>query len=315
VPSLVGPGNNHCFIHVDKPFYVTGEVIWYKIYFPVSIKGNDKAIGIDIYDGEGKAVHNSFLRTKGKSYATGFFKIPFEAEVGVYHLVVTGTNSLNTKKETLAFAPIPIYSDLEATPTDLDGNKGEETRSISQVPSLSESTLKVKVSMDKAKYRQGEEVRTTITVTDKLGQPVKANLSVSVVDWGLIKSGEDFGKTLFMGNQLSVSQLGLLDSTIRIRGRVTIENRLANGRVLDAYSQSENKGYYIITDEKGEFSLALPDFYGRQNLLFRLHFPLLEEWRTIPQGEELASVNVKVLNGGFIDKRKNWFLPLRSCNI
>ncbi len=300
MPSLEGQDSNHCFIHVDKPFYVTGEVIWYKVYFPVSIKGNDKAIGIGIFDDEGKAIHSSYLRTKGKAYTTGFFKIPFEVKAGVYQLIVTGTNSLNKKKETLAFASIPIYSDF-IVPTELDKEKVEETKTVSQMPLATDNPLKIKVALDKTKYRQGEKVAATIIVTDNLGQPVQANLSVSVVDWGLMKSG---GQTLFMGNLLYTGQLGLLDSTIRIRGRVVIENRLANGLVLDAYSQSKNKGYYTITDEKGEFSLAIPDFYGPQGFLFRLHFPLLDEWKTDPTGEELAPVNVKLLDGVLINEKK-----------
>jgi len=252
----------------------------------------------------GEWVHSSFIRTKGKTYVTGFFKIPFEAKTGVYYMAVTGTNSVSKKKETLACAQIPIYNDFETAPTERDGDKGEDTMSVSQVPLLCESPLKVKVVTDKSKYRQGEEVGTTIVVTDNLGNPVRANLSVSVVDWRLVKSGDDSGKILFMGNLLSAVQLGLLDSTIRIRGRVTIENRLANGQVLDAYSQSENKGYYTITDEKGEFSLTLPDFYGRQDIIFRLHFLLLEEWRTISQGEEFSTITVKVLDDELIARKK-----------
>ena len=35
--SSLGYGQEQIYIHFDKPFYTTGEVMWYKLYYPASL--------------------------------------------------------------------------------------------------------------------------------------------------------------------------------------------------------------------------------------------------------------------------------------
>lgn len=297
--SLSGQGINHCYIHVDKPFYVTGEVIWYKIYFPVSIIGNDKAIGISIFNGDARVVHNSFLKTNKKTFVTGYFKIPFEAKAGVYNLVVSGTNSTTKKKEQLASAQIPIYNDL----TTSEETVGVENESTSPAPPSS-SPLNVQLEMSKRTYKQREQVEAAITITDNLGKPVKANVSVSVVDLGLVKTKESFAGTLFVSKPVTERQISSMDRDIRINGKVSFESEFTNSKTyMDVYSQTQNSGYHTSANEKGEFSLPLPDFYGTQDLLFRLHFILNGEWQGDSSGA-YTPVDITLLEDEFTGKKK-----------
>ncbi|MBK7870523.1 MAG: hypothetical protein IPJ74_07505 [Saprospiraceae bacterium] len=113
--SLLASGlnTNPCVVHLDKSFYVTGEVIWFKIYLPSESKGNPFTMRVGLLDQQGQVADYFFLQTEGKTYASGYYKIPFDRPSGIHHLVFMGQEQTSKRPIVLAKVAVPIYNDLE----------------------------------------------------------------------------------------------------------------------------------------------------------------------------------------------------------
>ena len=251
-----------CWIHLDKPFYVSGEIIWYKVYFPEYLDDASLMVRSALVNARGEVIEEYYLKAQKHAAVNGYFKLPYDMSTGNYNVLITGTHRERHFPIRLAEASIPIFSDLASTTSTVKIDPPLKNPS----PDLSQSdNLKVNIVLDQAEYHARMLVSAQIEVTDPKGNPVQADVSVSVHDQELHgPAGE--GLTLIEG--VNLPQVPM-DSIIQIVGR--LESPEGDGMytpLLGLFSSSENSVQYTQTDPQGNFSLAIPDFWGVKSLQF-----------------------------------------------
>ena len=251
-----------CMVHLDKSFYVSGEVIWFKIYLPVETRGKAFTLKVGIVGQNGALVNDFFLATEGKSQANGSFKIPFDMASGVYQLAFLALEKISKQPVVLASVPVSIYNDLEKlNPAELKVSEPTATASnFSQ-------DLQIEIVLDKEQYQSRESVQASIQVKGRNGTPVKADLSIAVNDWVLV------GEAVFPKNNL-------------LKGNVITGNALSDQVFIpvkllgQAGSQSQNLISIFFPEDwqmlytspkQTELFLEMPSFTGQRNIQFLGH--------------------------------------------
>lgn len=263
VKASVSAVEDQCIVHLDKSFYINGEVIWYKIYLPEIVKSRSVALKVVLVNGAGEVQDYSFIKTEGELHTHGYYKIPFDIDPGVYHLFFQGLDNVNRVPVTLAEVPVPIYSD-EQIPTEAQSEAAPVGAGVDVV-----NELQVEVSIGDGPIRNREEVRVQVKVTDSAGRPVQTNLSIAVTDWALAGHEVSNRANVSSGDPVSASALYNLQGSVYTRSLLVSETGdPLQANVLGAYSPKENKMYYTKTNAKGEIFLEFPDFYGSRPVQF-----------------------------------------------
>lgn len=243
-------------VHFNQPFYVTGEVIWYKLYLPPNSPEGPRVITVSLLDKEGTLIDQSFLRGHREASLSGFYRVPFSWRSGVYRLVFSASRRRTQESLLLAEARLPIYSDLEE---ELPNIKGPSAI-ISQKPNCSE--LQVKIEAGENDPALGDTADFRIKVLDGKGQPVAAKVSIAVRDQELFSTEQAGFSTLQVGNEIiDTSQW---EKNISIRGRLINpeSGEVLPGGNIAAYLLNTYQFRYAKADKEGQFILDLPDLYG-----------------------------------------------------
>ena len=264
---------DEALVHFDKSFYVSGEVVWYKLYLPASAQGKDFSVRVTVLNGGGVSVGEMFLAVEKKASCQGYFALPFDVEPGVYTFVFSATRKEGTTDELLS-ASIPVYNDLN-----LSAEKIEiQPVSAGTTPSPpNELKVSVQVVSDGLPAPR-QTVRLKINVTDQLGNRVSAEGSVSVIDDELCGGKVLFADNFQTGREVpsgadwlsGVYKSGLVNSTF---GNLMTSSFLP---VLDV----ETHQLYLTKSVQGVFTLQMPAFTGvhRLQMVGVVEEPLKVTW-------------------------------------
>lgn len=241
-------------LHFDKSFYITGEVVWYKLYLPARLQGQDFSIHLSILNEKGESVSETFLAADGKMACQGYYAIPYDLEAGIYRFLFTAQSEKN-RTDQLAQAAVPIYNDLAPLPADLKlAEKAETLPDVAFFP----DDLKVKIEFaDKNPPRPRQNIQLKITVTDKNGVPLSAQGSVSVTDAAL--AGEPFfaGKNICSGTTLSAGK-NWLSGTYWAGTAFQADGRPLSTPLLAAFDVEAGQLHFAESDAGGRFLLQMP---------------------------------------------------------
>ena len=256
--------NDNCIIHFNKAFYVSGEIIWYKIYLPERFREQDVSFEIKFVTQQGKLVNDICLKNDQKTYLHGHYSIPYTAESGQYHLLLFGTVKETKKLLKLANVPIPIYNDLQENTI----SEARETREVNlekQVPNL--GNLQIDLTYPN-KVHKREKILSQIWVKDASGNPVKASISISVKDVSLTGMS-NFNTPNLMIVPMASIQPSALKKELTMKGFLkTGTGEMATSNILGYYSSKKQFFKYNKTDEQGYFLIGLADFYGDKPIQF-----------------------------------------------
>ncbi|MEM8523021.1 MAG: hypothetical protein AAGG68_00185 [Bacteroidota bacterium] len=249
--SIAQSGNT--LLHLDKSFYVTGEVVWYKFYLPSELKGQKKIVEVLVSDKTGDIIEQYFLQSEGNSFVEGYYKIPFNIEAGWYRISILPTGD---SKALLSSVTFPVYNDLSPM-QDI-----QVAATLPTDPSTSGqlNDLSIEVQLNKATYAPRDQVQATLMVKDQNGKAVKnANLSVSVSDANLIT------QNLLVKGAVTTD----IGNEITVEGTLIDENSEAmRASVLGMYSSLEDRIFYSSADNKGRFAFTPPIFSGKRPIQF-----------------------------------------------
>lgn len=249
-----------CVVHLDKSYYVTGEIAWYQLYLPSAFKDKALAIKATVLDASGVIQQSSFLKSEGNTAVDGYLKIPFNFKSGVYLLQFTSINKASKMPTVLVETQIPIYNDLEGVARTVSTETNKDLGNSAN-PLINE--LDISIQLPKNAYRTREKVAPKISVKDKSGKTVAANLSVSVVDWDLVGDDLMSAGNLRSGNLIENNVINILSDDLYVKGTVKEDKGAPHAKkVLGAYSRSEDKVLYTRSNEAGEFYVAIPTFMG-----------------------------------------------------
>ena len=284
---------SNCIIHLDKSFYVTGEIIWYKVYLTQDFKTKPVTIRATILDASGTIQHSSFINTEGNTFIQGYYKIPFNNKSGMYLLRFSGVNKANKQQVVLVESQIPIYNDLEGVAKLVKNESSNPPAAPSQIPSTDDLT--VSIQLPKNLYRTRQKVQPIITIKDNNGNPVASNISVSVVDWDMVGNDMVGIKTLREGNTLNPKVISIFSDDIYLNGIVSKEvGDPHTAKILGAYSRDEDKILYTKSNQDGKFFLRIPKFYGTRSFQFLGQQSEYENIR-VKKNKQLAINNYQAL--------------------
>lgn len=256
-----------CIVHLDKSFYVTGEVIWYKVYLTPDFKDKPVAIRATLLDASGTIQHSSFIKTEGKTFVHGYYKIPFNNKSGMYLLRFSAINKAKKQPVTLVESQIPVYNDLEGVAKLAKNEEGNSANGSATLPMNNE--LDISIQLPKNVYGKRQQVQPTIIVKDKNGNTVAGNISVSVVDYDLVGDDIQMSKNVRGGKTLDGRQVTIFSNDIYLKGVVSkSDGNPHKANVLGAYDRVQDKMLYTKSNESGEFFLSVSEFHGNQSFQF-----------------------------------------------
>ncbi len=253
------------YIHLDKSFYVNGEVIWYQLTMPEDAQHQAAAIKVVLSNKAGETLFYTFLKNREGGQVSGYYKIPFDLPADMYRINFLATEAISGKRINLAYADLPIYNDSEQI-TEASGRTGG-----SATGAAPPNDLNVEIRFSADTLRSRNEMQTSILVTDASGQAVEAAVSMAVCDQELTALGGPQSATIIPG--LSVPITRKLDTSITVKARLTDYNgQPLTANVLGVLAPRQKRISYTRTSAPGEVNLRLPDFYAQQPIQF-LGFP------------------------------------------
>lgn len=260
---------NQSYVHLDKSFYVTGEVIWYKLYLPSFMEGSEAVIKSTLVNASGDNVSYHFNATEAKTSVSGYFKLPFDMNSEIYSIVFSGTRGKDFPQETFAEIHLPIYNDLETTQLSAE----DQDVVLPDYNKLSNSTdLSIEVDLSKEQYNCREHVAASVQVRDANGNPVNADLSISVIDADLY-DGEYQIPAVFEGSEVDRGAKPFVNKPY-VKGAYSrgTRNKLLNNEIIGAYSSSENKLFYAVPNSTtGNFHVEFAAFKNSKPIQFIHH--------------------------------------------
>lgn len=254
------------YIHLDKSFYVNGEVIWYKLTMPADAQHQSAAIKMVLTDQKGQTLYYTFLKNRKDFFVDGYYKIPFDLPGGIYRLNFLATDANTGQRYTLAFADLPIYNDSEKITAPVQNNVPAPTNAVANL-----SDLQVDIEFSADTLRSRSEMQARVVVKDANGMPVSAQVSMAVSDQALADMGGSRAASIIPGLAAPIVQK--LDTSITLQAHLTnYEDRALTANVLGVLMPQEQRIHYTRTLSPGVLNLRLPDFYAEQPIQF-LGFP------------------------------------------
>ncbi len=247
--------SGQALVHLDKPYYVSGETVWFKSYFDPKVD-DDGAISMKIVDKNQKLIHQSFLSVMDKS-VHGFFKIPFDIASGNYTMVLEGKTSI-AEDVRIGEILLPIYNDISTN------NMVKTTVPSAYAESNVNSGLSINIAIN-GKSSAGDNVGATLTITDADGNPVQADCSVAIVDQEIIGYDEGIGVKSSTIDQ----NYNDLTSELFYEGKLYDSGGKAiQANVIGAYSRYDNNFAFTKSSTDGSFTLPRKLFQGQREIQF-----------------------------------------------
>lgn len=287
------------YLQTDKPYYYPRQKIWYKAYMNYKVPfwrdSLSKVLYIELIDPQGKLVLSRTARIEN-GIAFGDIGLPPDLPPANYFLRAYTNWMCNFGEKDFFIKPIPVFH-LDEQP---EGNPMDTTRG----PLSAGLTL----STSKTTYKPREEARLDIDLIDQHGNPLGANLSVSVTDvfqvtpfkWEKNIIGSypmDSTKKWIRTDSL----LKPIEFGISVRGKYTSKKMKGQSTKLMAIQSRKKKMEDFLsvdTDAKGRFWVTGFQFYDSADIGFKVDngkkpsgkFELIS--REIPRATTLMSDSV-----------------------
>lgn len=160
------------YVHTDKPYYYPGEMMWYKVYmnyrYPHLRDSLSKTLYIELINSQRKIVRSQLLRLEN-GFAYGNWIVSDTLSSGNYYLRAYTNLNRNFSADKIFVKPVPVLA-LTQQVEDA-GIRYQEN-----------STHGLMLFANKSICGNRDSIALSLSVRDSLGNPVRANLSVSVTD-------------------------------------------------------------------------------------------------------------------------------------
>ena len=272
-------------VHTDRQLYVNGETIWFKVYV---LKSGRNALAnfsqvayLELLSAEGAAISRIKVLLE-EGMGNGAIELPRGMKNGIYQLraYTRGMRNegdeafckqelfiLNPEQPLVRFADAPEFAE-EA----LVFNPGPPV-----APVASPEGINVKIKTRQTQYRQREKVVLKLHTSDSHGNPLAAQLSLSVA----LKAPDSFASFPSVAAEQNSTvaftprEINHLpeDRGMRIRGKVVREGTdqgVAGVNVVLAFPGKRALVYSALSGSKGEFSFLLPRMFGLKQVVIQI---------------------------------------------
>lgn len=263
-------------IHLNKPYYVTGEVLRYAFYPPSAMESKTYKVKVKIVASNGVIIDDYFLQHTPGQNVSGYFKVPFDVASDIYSLQFFAADAGSFEEASLGAFDVGIYNDLTASETYPVASKDQ---------SVKEGQLNVTVDVPDF-IRGGTATNLKISVTDASGKTVKARKSIAIFD-------ESVHGAQGSNHLMQVSDATIVENptnSIYAKGIVKSEGTPVQINVLGAYNGTTQTMEYAKTNKSGGYTLDVGDFKGE--LPFQFLPYIFEEYMTIDVVPERLSAAV-----------------------
>lgn len=283
--ELLEPLRERIYVHTNKPYYYSGEPLWFKGYVkytnPSWRDSLSRTAYVELISPERKIVASKVLEIDGGSFFNDFI-LPNTLVKGTYYLRAYTNFNRNYGDSSLFVRPVPILGDNEAA-----------RAGVADI-AIVDSTFYI--TSDKPTYQPREKITLTINTFDEDDVPVSGNVSLSVTDeqvasvtpkYSIVKDylndnkaksrKLEFGFPVEFGFNFSGRFLNNSG-----KGEMTLLNgvQLNNGNIL--FAQSDEKGLFTVKGlthyDTAVFLLksekAIDKQYGKIELISREPAPM-----------------------------------------
>jgi MG2 domain len=201
------------FIRTDRDIYISGEEVWFKVYTLDGLTHSpddlSKVVYLELLDKNNFPLRQVKIKTE-KSSGSASFTLPDNISSGNY-LIRAYTNWMkNFSTDEFFYRTISVINPFESIdhikiPPDTKSSDSVNTKigalahgniydsDGNQIIKRSSAgynsrVINYKITLDKPDYVSRELIRMQISATDMSGNPVQANLSVSVAKSGVVNS-------------------------------------------------------------------------------------------------------------------------------
>jgi len=255
-----------CMVHTDKSFYVNGETMWYQLYLPEHVEGTKVTVKVVVLDGDNQLRGYYFLASEGKTVIPAYYKIPYDANSGMYRLLIWG-RTLNSSRETIfAAVPFPVYNDLTTNPEEVNVQDASSLEA-SGVPQLWSDEVAVNIEVPD-NLSPGSTAAVNVRITDRAGSPLpNTSLSLSVIDHELTG-----GEVLPVANVQRAYPLPRTrwENNIFLRGKIIPVSDTVDpaGLTVGGFLPPTQRIFYSRVDANNQFVLQFPGFYETAKVQF-----------------------------------------------
>ena len=275
----------HVVFHTDRPLYVSGETIWFKMYVFVSQQNrlsNFSKVGyMELISQEGVVISRVKIGLE-KGRGVGAIKLPKELNNGSYTLRAYTQGLRNSGAKSFARNSLIILNPNQPI-VRADEEKAEAYEAFEPggtfISVASENQLQVEIKTSESEFSQRQLATLEITTSDPAGRPVAADLSLSVT----LPSPEfKHKRELFpQMNDNKTNSFPISPMTIHfpaeregmyLRGKVINKTTNRGEPSVDVYLAFPGKTasvYSVKTDQAGQFSFLLPKLFGLKEIILQ----------------------------------------------
>ncbi len=245
------------YLQTDKPYYYSGEKIWFSAYVDYRSTGVmdtlSKVLYVDLMDSTRNAV-KTFVAKIDSGRTKGNIKIPGALKSGNYVLRAYTQWMRNYGVDQFFIKPIPVLTANDR----VDASAG--------ILTVSDSVLKI--THDSEIYHLREKVNVSFELKDEEGNPIGASISVSVTDTDQVVPVEEqtrITKDYLMKDDLPQGMLSKfiypVERGITEQGTFLNKKGKPDKTRVTVLQDKMERIYQETTDAKGNFVLAQMDFY------------------------------------------------------
>lgn len=253
------------YLHLDKPYYYKGEQLFFKAYLnyanPNLRKELSKVVYVElISENRDILIQKKFKIENGQ--AVGDMFLPDTLDQKKYYLRSYTTWNRNYGPDTYFVKAVPVLSPYERVK---DSEASQESK----------SQILVEFKPDKNEYSIRNKVSVGVNLKDKNGNPVSANLSVSVTDNNYV-TPISLNPTILNG--LTIKEIPKHITTDKftypIEKDMNISGQFLNSKgkpeeiPFTAYFNNLSSSLDLESDAEGKFNLEEMDFYGPLDFTF-----------------------------------------------
>jgi hypothetical protein len=266
------------YLQTDRDLYIVGEQVWMKVY-KMDAHGNkpdnfSKVVYIELLNQAGYPVHQLKLHVPDKSESAGF-TLSDTLSSGNYLLRAYTSWMKNYPAEDFAFRTISIinpFRSIESIGVQRSMPVADDRDSCAMI--RTDMGLLLELKFDTTSYGTREQVKVNIQAKDSSGNPVEADLSVSIArscmfndhranipDLGHPSGREEPGSTPYLPELEGVVLSGTMLSSIT-------EEPIDNEDIVLSIVGKAARCQVYRTNDRGEFYFNLDDS-GVQELVIQ----------------------------------------------
>ena len=187
------------YVCTDRDIYIAGEMVWLKVYKLNRLTSTpydlSKVVYFELLDSSDNPVNQVKILVNGTSGSAGF-RLSDTLSSGNYLVRAYTKWMLNYSEDMFFYKTLTIINpfkniDQMTIPSGEPGTapgfaSAEGVQGANRLTN-NENQIKIKVGLSKERYLTRDKVRLDISVSDMSGNPVEADMSVSVVKPSLVK--------------------------------------------------------------------------------------------------------------------------------